>query len=218
MLDFKRWDEGGGNDHIPGNNSEVVALLKASHVFSFQSNQRVDLYKWKDGNGEVGTSLQGHTRVIRYSTGEPQCSFSAASGQKEAFMLLGNDENWVSCVSSAFRRLFPTTLLGAYCSATATVVITGGGAVSLIKHYRIVVPTPQLTPHILECELDNESWYNVVVKNRKSGLPFLDIPSVGGYRQTYLGTWSPTCSMEKTASYSTGIWSVLGVDPFFTQD
>uniref|UniRef100_A0A7N9DCW4 WD repeat domain 59 n=1 Tax=Macaca fascicularis TaxID=9541 RepID=A0A7N9DCW4_MACFA len=29
-----------------------------------QSNQRVDLYKWKDGSGEVGTTLQGHTRVI----------------------------------------------------------------------------------------------------------------------------------------------------------
>ncbi|CAI5781925.1 complex WDR59 isoform X2 [Podarcis lilfordi] len=35
-----------------------------SHYFAASSNQRVDLYKWKDGNGEVGTSLQGHTRVI----------------------------------------------------------------------------------------------------------------------------------------------------------
>lgn len=31
----------------------------------FQSNQRVDLYSWRDGCGEVHTSLQGHTRVIR---------------------------------------------------------------------------------------------------------------------------------------------------------
>nr|XP_033799761.1 GATOR complex protein WDR59 isoform X3 [Geotrypetes seraphini] len=35
-----------------------------AHYFAASSNQRVDLYKWKDGNGEVGTSLQGHTRVI----------------------------------------------------------------------------------------------------------------------------------------------------------
>lgn len=35
----------------------------------FQSNQRVDLYKWKEGNGEVCTSLQGHTRVIRWGAG-----------------------------------------------------------------------------------------------------------------------------------------------------
>ncbi|XP_061449876.1 GATOR2 complex protein WDR59 isoform X2 [Rhineura floridana] len=35
-----------------------------AHYFAASSNQRVDLYKWKDGNGEVGPSLQGHTRVI----------------------------------------------------------------------------------------------------------------------------------------------------------
>ncbi|XP_029464735.1 GATOR complex protein WDR59 isoform X2 [Rhinatrema bivittatum] len=35
-----------------------------AHYFAASSNQRVDLYKWKDGSGEVGTSLQGHTRVI----------------------------------------------------------------------------------------------------------------------------------------------------------
>ncbi|XP_032086781.1 GATOR complex protein WDR59 isoform X2 [Thamnophis elegans] len=35
-----------------------------AHFFAASSNQRVDLYKWKDGNGEIGTSLQGHTRVI----------------------------------------------------------------------------------------------------------------------------------------------------------
>ncbi|XP_034974517.2 GATOR complex protein WDR59 isoform X1 [Zootoca vivipara] len=35
-----------------------------SHYFAASSNQRVDLYKWKDDKGEVGTSLQGHTRVI----------------------------------------------------------------------------------------------------------------------------------------------------------
>ncbi|EHH60564.1 WD repeat-containing protein 59 [Macaca fascicularis] len=34
-----------------------------AHYFA-ASNQRVDLYKWKDGSGEVGTTLQGHTRVI----------------------------------------------------------------------------------------------------------------------------------------------------------
>ncbi|XP_031805858.1 GATOR complex protein WDR59 isoform X3 [Sarcophilus harrisii] len=35
-----------------------------AHYFAASSNQRVDLYKWKDGSGEVGTALQGHTRVI----------------------------------------------------------------------------------------------------------------------------------------------------------
>ncbi|XP_060110115.1 GATOR complex protein WDR59 [Heteronotia binoei] len=35
-----------------------------AHYFAASSNQRVDLYKWKDGHGEAGTSLQGHTRVI----------------------------------------------------------------------------------------------------------------------------------------------------------
>uniref|UniRef100_A0A667XS06 WD repeat domain 59 n=1 Tax=Myripristis murdjan TaxID=586833 RepID=A0A667XS06_9TELE len=35
-----------------------------SHIFAASSNQRVDLYLWKDGCGEVHTSLQGHTRVI----------------------------------------------------------------------------------------------------------------------------------------------------------
>uniref|UniRef100_A0A8C7DS31 GATOR2 complex protein WDR59 n=1 Tax=Naja naja TaxID=35670 RepID=A0A8C7DS31_NAJNA len=35
-----------------------------AHYFAASSNQRVDLYKWKDGTGEIGTSLQGHTRVI----------------------------------------------------------------------------------------------------------------------------------------------------------
>ncbi|KAK6479934.1 GATOR complex protein WDR59 isoform X1 [Huso huso] len=32
--------------------------------FAASSNQRVDLYKWRDGAGEIHTSLQGHTRVI----------------------------------------------------------------------------------------------------------------------------------------------------------
>uniref|UniRef100_A0A3B4GSW8 WD repeat domain 59 n=1 Tax=Pundamilia nyererei TaxID=303518 RepID=A0A3B4GSW8_9CICH len=36
-----------------------------AHVFAAsQSNQRVDLYSWRDGCGETHTSLQGHTRVI----------------------------------------------------------------------------------------------------------------------------------------------------------
>ncbi|XP_062247810.1 GATOR2 complex protein WDR59 isoform X1 [Platichthys flesus] len=35
-----------------------------SHVFAASSNQRVDLYSWRGGCGEVHTSLQGHTRVI----------------------------------------------------------------------------------------------------------------------------------------------------------
>ncbi|XP_062273947.1 GATOR2 complex protein WDR59 isoform X2 [Scomber scombrus] len=35
-----------------------------SHVFAASSNQRVDLYSWRDGCGDVHTSLQGHTRVI----------------------------------------------------------------------------------------------------------------------------------------------------------
>ncbi|XP_061127715.1 GATOR2 complex protein WDR59-like isoform X3 [Syngnathus typhle] len=33
-------------------------------VHCFQSNQRVELYSWKDGVGSVHTSLSGHTRVI----------------------------------------------------------------------------------------------------------------------------------------------------------
>ncbi|XP_069386399.1 GATOR2 complex protein WDR59 isoform X2 [Paralichthys olivaceus] len=35
-----------------------------SHLFAASSNQRVDLYSWREGCGEVHTSLQGHTRVI----------------------------------------------------------------------------------------------------------------------------------------------------------
>uniref|UniRef100_A0A3B4GMN3 WD repeat domain 59 n=1 Tax=Pundamilia nyererei TaxID=303518 RepID=A0A3B4GMN3_9CICH len=35
-----------------------------AHVFAASSNQRVDLYSWRDGCGETHTSLQGHTRVI----------------------------------------------------------------------------------------------------------------------------------------------------------
>uniref|UniRef100_H3BW40 WD repeat domain 59 n=1 Tax=Tetraodon nigroviridis TaxID=99883 RepID=H3BW40_TETNG len=35
-----------------------------AHLFAASSNQRVDLYSWRDGNGDVHTSLQGHTRVI----------------------------------------------------------------------------------------------------------------------------------------------------------
>ncbi|XP_026233414.1 GATOR complex protein WDR59 isoform X1 [Anabas testudineus] len=35
-----------------------------AHVFAASSNQRVDLYSWRDSCGEVHTSLQGHTRVI----------------------------------------------------------------------------------------------------------------------------------------------------------
>ncbi|XP_043937539.1 GATOR complex protein WDR59 [Protopterus annectens] len=35
-----------------------------SHFFAASSNQRVDLYKWQDGYGEIHTSLQGHTRVV----------------------------------------------------------------------------------------------------------------------------------------------------------
>ncbi|TRY58336.1 hypothetical protein DNTS_031779 [Danionella cerebrum] len=35
-----------------------------SHLFAASSNQRVDLYTWRDGSGEPHTSLQGHTRVI----------------------------------------------------------------------------------------------------------------------------------------------------------
>ncbi|KAG8143864.1 hypothetical protein E2320_001010, partial [Naja naja] len=47
-----------------------------AHYFAASSNQRVDLYKWKDGTGEIGTSLQGHTRVIR-DTRKPTVSLSA---------------------------------------------------------------------------------------------------------------------------------------------
>ncbi|XP_043072755.1 GATOR complex protein WDR59 isoform X1 [Puntigrus tetrazona] len=35
-----------------------------AHLFAASSNQRVDLYAWRDGAGEPHTSLQGHTRVI----------------------------------------------------------------------------------------------------------------------------------------------------------
>ncbi|CAJ0932550.1 unnamed protein product [Ranitomeya imitator] len=35
-----------------------------THFFAASSNQRVDLYQWKDGSGDIATSLQGHTRVI----------------------------------------------------------------------------------------------------------------------------------------------------------
>ncbi|XP_053304954.1 GATOR complex protein WDR59 [Spea bombifrons] len=35
-----------------------------AHFFAASSNQRVDLYQWKDGAGDVSSSLQGHTRVI----------------------------------------------------------------------------------------------------------------------------------------------------------
>ncbi|XP_068166100.1 GATOR2 complex protein WDR59 isoform X2 [Antennarius striatus] len=35
-----------------------------AHIFAASSNQRVDLYSWRDGVGQVHTSLQGHTRVI----------------------------------------------------------------------------------------------------------------------------------------------------------
>uniref|UniRef100_A0A8C1WIM3 WD repeat domain 59 n=1 Tax=Cyprinus carpio TaxID=7962 RepID=A0A8C1WIM3_CYPCA len=35
-----------------------------AHLFAASSNQRVDLYVWRDGSGEPHTSLQGHTRVI----------------------------------------------------------------------------------------------------------------------------------------------------------
>uniref|UniRef100_A0A4W4GEK2 RWD domain-containing protein n=1 Tax=Electrophorus electricus TaxID=8005 RepID=A0A4W4GEK2_ELEEL len=35
-----------------------------AHLFAASSNQRVDLYVWRDGCGEAHTSLQGHTRVI----------------------------------------------------------------------------------------------------------------------------------------------------------
>uniref|UniRef100_W5K811 WD repeat domain 59 n=1 Tax=Astyanax mexicanus TaxID=7994 RepID=W5K811_ASTMX len=35
-----------------------------AHLFAASSNQRVDLYVWRDGCGEAHNSLQGHTRVI----------------------------------------------------------------------------------------------------------------------------------------------------------
>ena len=48
--------------NTPVNRKEDVFLT----LCCFQSNQRVDLYSWRVGCGEVHTSLQGHTRVIRY--------------------------------------------------------------------------------------------------------------------------------------------------------
>ncbi|KAL7978746.1 hypothetical protein Chor_013235 [Crotalus horridus] len=53
-----------------------------AYYFAASSNQRVDLYKWKDGNGEIGTSLQGHTRVIR-DTRKPTVSLSAVAGASQ---------------------------------------------------------------------------------------------------------------------------------------
>ncbi|XP_076003001.1 GATOR2 complex protein WDR59 isoform X1 [Genypterus blacodes] len=47
-----------------------------AHIFAASSNQRVDLYSWKDGCGGVHTSLQGHTRVISdldWSCFEAEC-------------------------------------------------------------------------------------------------------------------------------------------------
>ncbi|KAM9410649.1 GATOR2 complex protein WDR59 isoform 2-T2 [Pholidichthys leucotaenia] len=35
-----------------------------AHIFAASSNQRVDLYSWRDGCGQTQSSLQGHTRVI----------------------------------------------------------------------------------------------------------------------------------------------------------
>ncbi|XP_071973231.1 GATOR2 complex protein WDR59 isoform X1 [Engystomops pustulosus] len=35
-----------------------------AHFFAASSNQRVDLYQWRDNCGDIATSLQGHTRVI----------------------------------------------------------------------------------------------------------------------------------------------------------
>ncbi|KAM8946014.1 GATOR2 complex protein WDR59 [Pelodytes ibericus] len=35
-----------------------------THFFAASSNQRVDLYQWKDGIGDISSSLLGHTRVI----------------------------------------------------------------------------------------------------------------------------------------------------------
>ncbi|XP_051580898.1 GATOR complex protein WDR59-like isoform X2 [Myxocyprinus asiaticus] len=35
-----------------------------AHLFAASSNQRVDLYVWRNGSGEPNNSLQGHTRVI----------------------------------------------------------------------------------------------------------------------------------------------------------
>uniref|UniRef100_K7G0Q8 WD repeat domain 59 n=1 Tax=Pelodiscus sinensis TaxID=13735 RepID=K7G0Q8_PELSI len=52
-------DEGGAQ-HCSGASLRLIASL------SWQSNQRVDLYKWRDGAGEVGRWLQGHTRVDLY--------------------------------------------------------------------------------------------------------------------------------------------------------
>ncbi|XP_075045379.1 GATOR2 complex protein WDR59 isoform X1 [Mixophyes fleayi] len=46
-----------------------------NHFFAASSNQRVDLYQWKDGTGDIGSSLQGHTRVISdldWSVFEPE--------------------------------------------------------------------------------------------------------------------------------------------------
>ncbi|KAJ3593385.1 hypothetical protein NHX12_005720 [Muraenolepis orangiensis] len=52
-----------------------------SRVFAASSNQRIDLYTWKDGCGEVHASLQGHTRVISdldWSLFEPEYLVSSS--------------------------------------------------------------------------------------------------------------------------------------------
>lgn len=43
---------------------KIKQLTWQRDVGVFQSNQRVDLYSWRDGCGDAHTSLQGHTRVI----------------------------------------------------------------------------------------------------------------------------------------------------------
>ncbi|GAB1293670.1 GATOR complex protein WDR59 [Apodemus speciosus] len=61
-----KWDIGAvqWNPHDSFAHYFAASPLRASIALLEDSNQRVDLYKWKDGSGEVGTTLQGHTRVI----------------------------------------------------------------------------------------------------------------------------------------------------------
>uniref|UniRef100_A0A3Q3GXG3 WD repeat domain 59 n=1 Tax=Labrus bergylta TaxID=56723 RepID=A0A3Q3GXG3_9LABR len=62
-----------------------------SHIFAASSNQRVDLYSWKEGCGEVHTSLQAHTRVISdldWSWFEPE------------FLVTTSSPLYTSCLSS----------------------------------------------------------------------------------------------------------------------
>uniref|UniRef100_A0A8C6TMY9 WD repeat domain 59 n=1 Tax=Neogobius melanostomus TaxID=47308 RepID=A0A8C6TMY9_9GOBI len=67
-----------------------------AHIFAASSNQRVDLYSWKDGCGQVHTSLQGHTRVISdldWSWFEPELLVTSSNIVRSLFIVKWNRKN-----------------------------------------------------------------------------------------------------------------------------